>query len=636
VEPALSAVLVVLGCAAAAVAAGLAYLWRVRVERPPVGVYNGRDVAITTTMLVVLPPLYLHLPRAVVAVVLGLVSTSVVYATVRPALPGRAVAAALTLSLAAAAVVLAVAGGGTDGRSSAFLAVNDAVLVVMVVGACNMWVQSGLRARQVAAFAAVLAGYDVVATAALPVMLEFFERVAVLPFAPALGWGHGSQGMVLGLGDLVLVVLWALVVEKSFGRAAGVAAGLLGVAGVAAIFLAAWADLVNRAVPAMVVLGPLMVAHHALLARRHGAERTTQHYLAALDGTPPPADPVALPSADVRAALARAAPRGVTGPVWFLAVRDGEVVGEGATAGAAVRAARGSGGDRPPLLVRVPRERPETAAGRHRPDRTPARTAGIRWGTREIAGSLPDVGGLHVRAGEVGDGGRVRRTGQVLVFDADDTLWEYNVRFERAVDEFLDWLAHPTLHRAAIRAVLDDIEAANAVAHGYGTKVFLRSLHDCVERLRERPATDGERREIEALVTAVLDHRVEPAPGVAETLADLAGRHDLLLLTKGDPAEQQRKIDFSGLGRFFGAVHIVPEKDVQTYHRLVREHALAPETTWMVGNSPRSDILPARAAGLNAVFIPNDNTWVLEHAALDPGDPGVLTLRAFPDLLHHF
>ncbi|MFJ8582041.1 HAD family hydrolase [Micromonospora sp. NPDC093277] len=229
-----------------------------------------------------------------------------------------------------------------------------------------------------------------------------------------------------------------------------------------------------------------------------------------------------------------------------------------------------------------------------------------------------------------------RREAKVLVFDADDTLWENNVLFERVIDGFLDWLDHPTLDRVQIRAVLDDIERANAVAHGYGSKVFLRSLGECLEKLRQRPATERERAEIEGLAVALIGHQVELMPGVAKTLDDLATRHELLLLTKGEREEQQRKLDACGLLHHFRAAHIVPEKDVDTYRWLASEHAFDPAGAWMIGNSPRSDILPARAAGLNAVFIPNENTWVLEHDELDPGDTGVIRLAAFTDLLQHF
>ncbi|MGC4814551.1 HAD family hydrolase [Micromonospora sp. DT228] len=234
------------------------------------------------------------------------------------------------------------------------------------------------------------------------------------------------------------------------------------------------------------------------------------------------------------------------------------------------------------------------------------------------------------------DGAAARRQAQVLIFDADDTLWENNVVFEQVIDDFLEWLDHPTLDRTEIRLILDDIERANTVAHGYGSKVFLRSLAECLERLRERPATDSERQEIERLAVALVEHKVELMPGVADALDELAGRHELLLLTKGDQADQQRKLDACGLLHHFRAAHIVAEKDVETYRWLVREHRLDPTRAWMIGNSPKSDILPARAAGLNAVFIPNENTWVLENDDLDPTDGGVLRLAAFRDLLQHF
>jgi putative hydrolase of the HAD superfamily len=225
---------------------------------------------------------------------------------------------------------------------------------------------------------------------------------------------------------------------------------------------------------------------------------------------------------------------------------------------------------------------------------------------------------------------------QTLVFDADDTLWENNVLFERVIDAYLDWLAHPSLDRAATRAVLDEVERANVVVHGYGSASFLRSLGDSFERLNERPATAAEARRIEELTGALVNHEVELVPGVAETLAELGERHDLLLLTKGDQTEQQRKIDASNLAHHFSSVHIVAEKRVATYRELVTEQGLLPAATWMIGNSPRSDILPARAAGLGAVFIPNQYTWVLEHDELDLDDNGVLHLQRFTELVEHF
>ncbi|GII96008.1 HAD family hydrolase [Sinosporangium siamense] len=231
----------------------------------------------------------------------------------------------------------------------------------------------------------------------------------------------------------------------------------------------------------------------------------------------------------------------------------------------------------------------------------------------------------------------MRRGRQVLIFDADDTLWENNIIFERIIDAFLEWVGRPDLTMPARRAVLDDIERANIAVHGYGTLVFIRSLRDCFERLRGRPASPAERSHIDELALA-LSHRgeVELVPGVADTLADLGGRHDMLLLTKGEVAEQQRKLEASNLAHHFRSVHIVPEKDVATYLRLAADQALVPTTTWMIGNSPKSDILPARRAGMNAVFIPHTHTWALEHDELDLTDAGVLHIAAFTELLDHF
>lgn len=233
-------------------------------------------------------------------------------------------------------------------------------------------------------------------------------------------------------------------------------------------------------------------------------------------------------------------------------------------------------------------------------------------------------------------GAAVRRAGQTLIFDADDTLWENNVHFKRVVDDYVAWVAHPTLDGAQVRAVLNDIEAANIGTHGYGTTAFLHNLAECLERLRERPTSPAEEQEIRQLAAALIEHRLELMPGVADVLAELGRRHELLLLTKGALEEQQRKIDASGLVGHFASVHIVAEKDEQTYRRLTERLGHRTATTWMIGNSPRSDILAARAADLNAVFIPHRHTWELEEAAVDHADPRVLVLGSFPELLQYF
>lgn len=227
-------------------------------------------------------------------------------------------------------------------------------------------------------------------------------------------------------------------------------------------------------------------------------------------------------------------------------------------------------------------------------------------------------------------------TGQTLIFDADDTLWANNVHFERVITDYLGWLAHPTLEPAEIRGILDDIERANTVTHGYGSQAFLANLAECFDTLNGRPVTDAEQLEISRLATALLEHRIELFPGVADTLVELGSRHDLKLMTKGHQQEQQRKVDASGLAGLFSSIHIVPEKNPDAYREVLASQSLSPESTWMIGNSPASDILPARAVGLRTVFIPAAETWVLEQASLDAADDGVLTLGYFRDLIAHF
>ncbi len=133
---------------------------------------------------------------------------------------------------------------------------------------------------------------------------------------------------------------------------------------------------------------------------------------------------------------------------------------------------------------------------------------------------------------------------------------------------------------------------------------------------------------------ALFERVVEPVPGVDEVLTDLGTRHELRLMTTGDPVEQQAKIAVSGLAGHFRSVHVMGRTDVATYRAPAAELALVPSTTWMIGNSPRFDTLPARAAGLNAVFVPHPHTWEHEEAGVD--DPEVLTVGSLRDLPEHF
>jgi putative hydrolase of the HAD superfamily len=213
-------------------------------------------------------------------------------------------------------------------------------------------------------------------------------------------------------------------------------------------------------------------------------------------------------------------------------------------------------------------------------------------------------------------------SGQTLLIDADDTLWENNVYFERAIAAFVGYLNHHSYTPVEVRNALNAVERETILARGYGVTSFTRSLVTCFERLSTEPVTEEKRERVVSFAQTIRDQEIELLPGVAETLADLGARHRLILMTKGDHAEQADKLTRSGLAPLFNAVEIVPEKDAPTYHAVIARHELAPHTSWMIGNSPKSDINPALAAGLHAVFLFHKDTWTLEHAALDQAPEG--------------
>ena len=225
---------------------------------------------------------------------------------------------------------------------------------------------------------------------------------------------------------------------------------------------------------------------------------------------------------------------------------------------------------------------------------------------------------------------------QFLLIDADDTLWENNIYFERAFDEFAGFLDHSSMTPREVREVLDQIEEANNKIHGYGSANFARNLRQCYQRLAEREVREEDLLAAMGFAERILECPMEVIEGVPETLEYLSPRHDLTLFTKGHPEEQKLKIGRSGLGGFFGHTAIVKEKDAMAYRRLVEERGMDPERTWMIGNSPKSDINPALEAGLNAVLVPHAHTWILEKQDLRPGKGKLLVVGQFTDLREHF
>ncbi|GHO72789.1 haloacid dehalogenase [Ktedonobacter sp. SOSP1-85] len=218
---------------------------------------------------------------------------------------------------------------------------------------------------------------------------------------------------------------------------------------------------------------------------------------------------------------------------------------------------------------------------------------------------------------------------QWLFVDADDTLWENNIYFEEAIHRFIEFLAHSSMQVHEVRAVLNEVEHTA----GYGSKNFARSLVETYHRLVEREVRGEDLDYVKRLGEEIAHHPLQILEGVEETLKELAQKHHLVLLTKGEREEQQLKVERSGLESYFQRIVVVEEKNTRTYELLTQEFQCPLADTWMIGNSPKSDINPALEAGLNAVFIPHEHTWVLEHQELrEPGPGRLLILDTFADL----
>jgi putative hydrolase of the HAD superfamily len=225
---------------------------------------------------------------------------------------------------------------------------------------------------------------------------------------------------------------------------------------------------------------------------------------------------------------------------------------------------------------------------------------------------------------------------QFLLIDGDDTLWENNVYFEQAIEAFIDFLGHSSMTREQVRAALDEVERMNIGVHGYGSAAFTKNLRQTYERLTERDVRPQDIEYVMQLGQRIASQPLTLIPDVGETIDYLTGRHDLMLVTKGHPEEQRLKIERSGLASRFTATAVVHEKAVETYRAIAEERQLDATRTWMIGNSPRSDINPALQAGLNAVFIPHEHTWRLEREEVTPADGRLLILQAFGELRRHF
>ena len=203
----------------------------------------------------------------------------------------------------------------------------------------------------------------------------------------------------------------------------------------------------------------------------------------------------------------------------------------------------------------------------------------------------------------------------LIAFDADDTLWHTEHLYAQAQEAFYAVLApyHPL---EWVKERLYETEIENLRHYGYGIKAFALSMVETAVELSEGRVSGAELRPLLERTKAMLNAPVELLDGVEETLARLAPRYPLLMITKGDSFEQGGKIQRSGIAKYFRATEIVSDKNTAEYRRLFEKHGLRAERLLMVGNSLRSDILPVLELGGSAVHIPYQTTWL--HEVADP------------------
>lgn len=215
--------------------------------------------------------------------------------------------------------------------------------------------------------------------------------------------------------------------------------------------------------------------------------------------------------------------------------------------------------------------------------------------------------------------------------DADDTLWHNESLFRVTQERFRALMAD-----VAEAPVLDDrlaaVERRNLSLYGYGVKGFTLSLIETAMELTEGEPPGRMIADILAAGREMLNHPVEPLPGVEAALAELSEGYRLVLITKGDLLHQEQKLAASGLGERFAAVEIVSEKDAATYARVFDRHGTGPGEAVMCGNSIRSDILPALQAGASAAHIPYPLTWAHEMADAPSGHPRFAELGSISEL----
>ena len=219
---------------------------------------------------------------------------------------------------------------------------------------------------------------------------------------------------------------------------------------------------------------------------------------------------------------------------------------------------------------------------------------------------------------------------KLIFIDADDTLWENDLFFRKAEEEFAALLA-PHADVEQVRRVLWQKQEENIPWWGYGSKTYLLGMLDAALEICGDSLDGKTYREIKAMITRLAFHKLEVWEGVEDTLAKLSCSYDLILTTKGDVVEQLVKARKSGLMKYFRGAEVLPNKDEADYLELAVKYGIAREDIIMVGNSVRSDIIPVINIGGIAVYIPCEILWTHEQGELPQSDR-LIQLERFSQL----
>lgn len=207
-----------------------------------------------------------------------------------------------------------------------------------------------------------------------------------------------------------------------------------------------------------------------------------------------------------------------------------------------------------------------------------------------------------------------------IALDADDTLWQNEQFFRLTQQRFKDLLAdHADVEDLDDRLI--GLTARNLGFYGFGAKGFALSMIETALEVTSHKVPGRVIAEILAASRELMNYPIETLPYVDQALEALQERYRLILVTKGDLFDQERKLAASGLAEYFAAIEIVSDKNEATYRRIFERHTEGAGHTVMIGNSLKSDILPALAAGSFAVYVPHDLTWSYEHAEEPENEP---------------